>query len=332
LIIGIADGSEYPWLKSRADQEESANQAKDEGLEYENRESIQSAMDDLRESYPRSSLHSLMMFDSTVQGPHPHLPPETIFVPPVTQLKATTMKTLMCDLTSTLLAELTTLARSIQALPMVPSPASQVGLSDSVPSWAGIDLSGQNSRRNSQVPLSTRPVSPITTPQKDLHRMSMPVLPSASGGALSVEEAGATSPTEQGAHTPPTTFDEISGVNATNALHRTSSGPAKPNGATRDPSADRMSIHGFGSGGIGERARNKVRGRVSVIVGSLYLSAGQWSEALKELTEGATRAKALSDHLWHAKALENIMVCLLLYAWSGFDFHVSVLLDSLKLA
>jgi hypothetical protein len=53
------------------------------------------------------------------------------------------------------------------------------------------------------------------------------------------------------------------------------------------------------------------------------MCAGQWHDAIRELTEGATRARAFSDHLWHGKALENIMICLLLYAWSGMDFQVS---------
>jgi hypothetical protein len=55
----------------------------------------------------------------------------------------------------------------------------------------------------------------------------------------------------------------------------------------------------------------------------LYMCAGHWHEALKELVDGATRARAYSDHLWQAKALENIMVCLVLFAWSGMDFQVS---------
>ncbi|CAI6329166.1 unnamed protein product [Periconia digitata] len=318
LVIGIADASEYPWLfRSRADDDSSATETDEP--EAEDGDQLQSAIEDLRESHPRASLCSIMMFDSPTQSQHPQLPPETLFVPPAGQLKPTTIKTLMCDLTSTLLAELTTLAKSIQALPIIPSPASQAGLADHVPVWAGTDP--HNSRRNSQIPAGSRPESPLPGSQKDLHRMSMPVLPSSSGASSTPGDSGATSPTGGGARTPPTTFDEISGINAANALHRTSSNPQKPNGA-RDSSADRVSIHGFGSGGVGERARNKARGRVSVIVGTLFMSAGQWNEAIIELSEGAMRARQLSDHLWHAKALEHILVCLLLYAWAGFDFQI----------
>jgi hypothetical protein len=215
------------------------------------------------------------------------------------------------------------LARSIQALPTVASPAASNGSSVNTPSWASSDHAAtQYSRRNSQIPSPSRPESPQPGGQKDAHRMSMPVLPSTTGGPLTTEDPRAASPSTQGARTPPTTFDEISGVNAANTLHQTTSNPSKPSTSIKDTASDRVSIHGFGSGGVGERARNKGRGRISIVVGTLYMCAGQWPDAIRELTEGATRARAFSDHLWHAKALEHIMICLLLFAWSGIDFQV----------
>ena len=236
----------------------------------------------------------------------------------------------MCDLTATLLAEMTTLARSIQALPTVASPAAQNGSAGSTPAWANSDLSTTtSSRRNSQTPSTSRPASPLSGAQKDMHRMSMPVLPSTSG-AISADDSRAASPSTQGRQTPPTTFDEISGVNAVNALHQMNSNSSKAGTSTKEATSDRVSIHGFGSGGVGERARNKGRGRVSIVVGTLYMCAGQWHEAIRELTDGANRARAFSDHLWHAKALEHIMVCLLLFAWSGMDFQVGDLISCVR--
>ncbi|KAF2711139.1 hypothetical protein K504DRAFT_242882 [Pleomassaria siparia CBS 279.74] len=325
LVIGIGDATEYAWLnQSRADNQTSSQPPQGPDSEDEDANQVQAAIDDLREQFPKACSHSFMLFDSLSQTRHARLPQGTLLIPPSTHLKTTTMKTFMCDLTSKLLAELTTLARSVQALPTVPSPASQNGMADNTPSWANSDWTvSQGSRRNSQIPTGSRPASPIPISHKDVHRMSMPVLPSASpGGPLVSEDPRASSPTSQGARTPPTTFDEISGVNSPKALTRTNSNPSKPRSAVRDPSADRVSIHGFGSGGVGERARNKGRGRISIVIGTLYMCAGQWHEALKELTEGATRARAFSDHLWHAKALENIMVCLLLFAWAGMDFQI----------
>jgi hypothetical protein len=326
LVIGIGDASEYAFLKeSRAKSGIPDTDHGTSGTADEDYNELRSAIGDMKEQFPKAYLHTLMMFDCPSKIRHPQLPPETITVPPASQLKTTTMKTFMCDLTSTLLAEMTSLARSIQALATVPSPASlQSGSSDAIPSWAvSENLGSQLGRRNSQIVPSSRPESPSSANQKESHRMSMPVLPSSSGGPLLNEDPRASSPTMQGARTPPTTFDEIAGVNAADTLSRTDSNSSKiPPANARDSGADRVSIHGFGSGGVGERARNKGRGRISIVIGTLHLCAGQWHEALTELTEGATRARAFSDHLWHAKALENILVCLLLFAWSGMDFQV----------
>lgn len=319
LVIGIVDATEYPWLdRSRADGDSSPVEpvAGDEDAQ-----DLFSAAEDLREQFPKAYHHCIMVFESVSQLRHPRLPQETLLVPPMAQLKTTTLKTIMCDLTSTLLAEMTTLARSMQALPTIASPASHSGAADYVPSWASPDsATAQFSRRNSQVPTASRPETPTGAQAKDLHRMSMPVLPSSSpGGPLTTDDPRAGSPSTQGTRTPPTTFDEISGINAPMSPPQNTTTAKR----VRDSSADRVSIQGFGSGGVGERARNKGRGRVSIVIGSLYMCAGHWHEAMRELTDGATRARAYSDHLWQAKALENIMVCLLLFAWSGMDFQVS---------
>lgn len=58
-------------------------------------------------------------------------------------------------------------------------------------------------------------------------------------------------------------------------------------------------------------------------MGSLYLMAGCWPDAVKELSDGATVAKANNDHMWHGKALDYLLVICLLYAWAGLDFRVS---------
>lgn len=317
LVIGISDATEYPWLdRSRADDDSTTVEPPEDDGDAQD---LISATDDLREQFPKAYHHCVMVFESTSQSRHPQLPQESLLIPPMAQLKTTTLKTIMCDLTSTLLAEMTTLARSIQALPTIASPASHSGSSDNAPSWASPESgAAQFSRRASQTPTASRPESPVSGMQsKDLHRMSMPVLPS-SGGPLSTDDPRAGSPSTQGTRTPPTTFDEISGVNNPTSPPRNNSTSTK----NREASSERVSIQGFGSGGVGERARNKGRGRVSIVIGSLYMCAGHWHEAMRELTDGATRARAYSDHLWQAKALENIMVCLMLFAWSGMDFQV----------
>ncbi|KAF2204366.1 hypercellular protein-like protein HypA [Delitschia confertaspora ATCC 74209] len=325
LVIGIGDTAEYAWLDSESRAENGSSLECDKSSENaeESKREINDALEDLREQFSKVYLHSLLMFNySSPSRPH-WLPKETITVPPENQLKTTTMKTVMCDITRVLLAEMTTLARSIQALPTVKSPVShQTGSSEERANWANSEsINAQFSRRNSQIHHDLRPDSSSSAALKEINRMSMPVhLPSTAAGPIGLDGPRDSSPSAPGTRTPPTTFDEIPGINTINSSNRTNASTSKS--SPRDSSADRVAIHGFGSGGVGERARNKGKGRVGIVIGTLYLCAGQWPDALRELTEGATKARTLSDHLWHAKALENILVCLLLFAWAGMDFQI----------
>jgi hypothetical protein len=81
-----------------------------------------------------------------------------------------------------------------------------------------------------------------------------------------------------------------------------------------------MSIQGLSAA---DRTKNRIKGRLGVVVGTLYLQTGRWPDALKELVEAATMARASSDYLWHGKALESILLCLLMFGWAGMDFQVS---------
>ncbi|OCK84581.1 hypercellular protein-like protein HypA [Lepidopterella palustris CBS 459.81] len=329
-VIGIADAKEYDWLSTAADTggNDSGNGNGEPQMPDRHVTELAEAISDLREQFPRVYVHSLMMFDYSLPSRHPWLPEETIIVPPVAQLKTTTMKTFMCDLTAVLLAEMTTLARSLQGLPTIVSPNSRQGIaSDNMSDNMAAEVAGgQLVRRNSQALSASRPDSPATiAPNRD-HRMSMPVhLPSTSSiGTGALDDSRSTSPSTLGSGTPPaTTFDEIPGIAPSNPLSRANSSASRTNtSAIRDSSRDRVSVHGFGSGSVSERARNKGRGRVGMVIGTLYMCAGRWQDALKELVESATRARAFSDHLWHAKGLENILVCLLLFAWTGMDFQI----------
>jgi trafficking protein particle complex subunit 9 len=91
---------------------------------------------------------------------------------------------------------------------------------------------------------------------------------------------------------------------------------------SREAGRDRVSVHGFGSGGIDERNRKRGKGRVGIVVGSLYLQAGRWQDALRELQENTSKARDVGDHIWHAKGLECMLTTLVLLAWTGTEFQV----------
>lgn len=329
MIIGIADGSEYisKMVSSGAKSAGDSGQA-DEAKSGAHRDSgLQGCVDTLRDQFPKALVHTLMLFESILEQLPSWCPQETRMIPPMERLKVTTIKTLMCDLTSLLLAEMTSLAKSFQALPTIASPAtSQKGhQSGSSDLWSG-EHSVSQGWRNSQLRSDSRPSTPVTDPQNHHSRMSMAAQANSPASQLGnpMVKPRPNSPAS-GAGTPPaaSTEDEMGqGIKRASKAIGGDLSRFSGTGSLRESSQDRISIQGFGSGSVNERARNKGKSRVGIVIGSLYLHAGRWQDALRELVDNTTKARSYSDHLWHAKGLENILVCLLLMAWAGIDFQV----------
>ncbi|KAI1466350.1 Trs120-domain-containing protein [Daldinia caldariorum] len=324
-LIAIADGKELENVTFSKRQ--SANGFAPTIVER-NIRTLYQELEELRDIYPKILTHQILIFDYAPQTDSAVPIPEGIkTVPPVENSKRTTVKTIMCDISSLLLAEMTTLAKSFEGTTTIDSPGQapvRPGLNGA--SWTSDDMNPA-ARRNSQYAISavTRSASTSSTVDRSHARMSMPVpfksLPF--GSNSSTPSARPTTPVRSGLSNPPTTFDDITSGNAGDPAVPTPEIPRPGSaGGTRAANQDRVSIMGFGSGSTNERLRNKNRGRVIILVGSLYLQAGRWTDALKELIEGATVAKSINDHLWHGKALELIIVCLLLLGWVGVEFQV----------
>jgi trafficking protein particle complex subunit 9 len=266
---------------------------------------------ELQVEFPRALVHELLIFDqndSSIQ-----FPDGMIAVPSLESSKTTTMKTVMCDLTSHLLAEMTTYAKSLQALPMIESP--RQGSSPATPNGHASGLAAKMGF------LAETSPQPFLEGQhgRTLSRTTIPshMAMESRSGAFKLENRSAAS--SDGTRTPPTTFDEIAvGSMNTSAIYSSTPDIKRPR------SQDKVSMHGFGAGSFGERERNKGKGRVGIIIGSIYLLAGRWPDALRELTENAIIAKTHNDHIWHAKALDYLIICLLMHAWAGIDFRVSI--------
>ncbi|KAJ2974673.1 hypothetical protein NUW58_g8580 [Xylaria curta] len=269
-VIAIADGQE---LQNAAfSKRQSANGYAPTMIER-NVRTLYQQLEDLRDMYPKVLTHHVLIFDHNPPGENTVPLPEGIkAIPPLEHSKRTTMKTIMCDISSLLLAEMNSLAKSYEAMTSIESPGqtpSRPGL-QSTASWASDDAN-PIARRNSQFAVSTvtRSASSSGTADRSQARMSMP--------------------------------------------------PIKSLPST---SRDKVAVQGFGPGGMNEKWRNKGKGRATIVVASLYLQAGRWVDALKELVEGATVAKSINDHLWHGKALELIFISLLMLAWAGHEFQV----------
>ncbi|MCJ1395781.1 hypothetical protein MMC18_008667 [Xylographa bjoerkii] len=269
----------------------------------------------LKGHYPRALVHQILVFDGGDQVSS--LPSDVVIVPPLVRSKSTTMKTVMCDLTALLLVEMTSYAKSLQALPTIETPKplqDQRSSGDYIyNSNPQLDEAPRPESRISRTP-TTRSSSPAADVERRHHRDSVPsqMYVAATDDA---DEKSTSRPPSNGYRTPPVAFDQINGVSEAQQ-------PSIDKERLRRLSRDRVAVQGFGSGSVGERARNKAKGRKGVVLGSLYLLAGRWPDALKELVESATVARGLSDHVWHAKALDYILVCLLICAWAGMDFEI----------
>ncbi|KAK4505755.1 hypothetical protein PRZ48_003720 [Zasmidium cellare] len=213
----------------------------------------------------------------------------------------------ICEVSARFLVELTTYAKAMQASPTIQTPGQTAR-----------SLQRTTSLRESE----KRPSTGHATPPP-------------SGSVSSPTDDGSPAPTSRVPPLPATSFDQIPGANSTSSgiarpdsRASDQSAPVKPKGkSTRASSQDRVSVQGFGSSTSQEKARIRGRARVGIVVGSIYLMAGHWREALRLLVEHTTKARSLSDHLWHAKGLENMIVCMLLLAWSGVEFQVPSICD-----
>ncbi|CAP73147.1 uncharacterized protein PODANS_2_5600 [Podospora anserina S mat+] len=329
-VIAIADGTELGASVFNKRHSGAGGRT----VEETNIRTLYQDLENLRDQYPKMLAHQVLIFDYLPAGENPIPIPEGIItIPPPDKLKRTTIKTVMCDVSSIILAEMTTLAKSFEGLSHIDSP----GVHSSAAQDRMNGLVGQDgmARRNSQfaLPGGSRSVSATALADRGHHaRMSMPPVSSSKtasfgGGGGSSSSTPSVRPTtpisgNKPLPNPPLyTFDNIIGPASSDQP------PARSDPTDSFGSHDKVSVQGFGSGGMDARIRSKSRCRIQVVIGSLYLQSGLWSNALKELTEAATVAKSINDHVWHGKALELCLVCLLLLGWAGIEFAIpSVLL------
>ncbi|KAL8980513.1 MAG: hypothetical protein Q9205_004422 [Flavoplaca limonia] len=312
IVVGLADGKFYQEASDSNGKLNNSNESNgaQARLPKDGLETLLESRQKLASDFSTGLVHEALIFDCDIDSQS--LPEGLTAIPPSEKSKTTTIKTVMCDLTSHLLAEMASFARSLQELPSIETPR--------VP------------RHNIQRPLarysvsagltaadSSQPTPPsLNDHDRNEHRMSMPAhLLANLGSRSSTPEARSMSP-PSGRSSPPTAQEGIGSAPV--------SPPSRAIDRQRPLSRDRASMQGFGSNSLLERERTKCRGRIHIVIGSLYLLAGRWPDAVKELVDGATAAKINSDHAWHAKALDCLLVICLLYAWSNVDFQIPPLL------
>jgi hypothetical protein len=320
-VVALADGKELG--DSTFSKRLSANGMARTAIEN-NIRALYQELEDLRDMYPKALVHQVLIFDYDAPADTEFPIPEGIaVVPPVEQSVRTTMKTIMCDMSSLLLAEMTTLARSFEGMSTVESPGhytvARLASADEE------DAKRRMLRRNSQfsIPTNGRSNSTGGLVDRSQARMSMPPVASRPPiGSSSSTPGRSTTPVKSGLSNPPVDAEDLqNGSSIRSSSERRASVP-DPVEAAREESRDRVPVQGFGPGGANDRYRLKGKSRVAIVIGSMYLQAGRWADSLRELSEAATAARSLNDHIWHGKALELIVLNLFLLAWSKIEFQV----------
>ncbi|CAH0058914.1 unnamed protein product [Clonostachys solani] len=320
-VVALADGREMGEVSFS--RRNSANGTGTTVTE-KNIRSLYQDLEDLRDRFPKALAHQVLIFDYVPDASNTVPLPEGVFgIPPVEKSKRTTIKTVMCDISSQLLAEMTTLAKSFEAMTTIESPVHYSGTAHMNGDWsAGEGEHHEFDRRNSGTPTlqSNGRTASESAADRAHARMSMPPVstrPTMNHSSSSPGIGG--SPISQTGHSGwPGTPDLGRDAPGTPQTHSRS----ESTHSSRDQSRDRVSVQGFGPGGLNDRWRLKGKGRSTVILGSMYLQAGRWNDSLRELSEAAVGTRSINDHIWLGKALELIVINLFLLGWSGLEFAI----------
>ena len=320
VVLAIANGSSFDWkggqdTKAAATGGAAAIDGSEQTPAVEKVDELLNELVWLRGRHQSALVHRLFVFDCP-QGTQ-NASKDVVQVPTADQLKTTTMKTIMCDLTSVLLSAMAVLAQTIKSQLTVETPSSQSDNYENFrgrPGSHGNELSRPGSRL-SEAP-SPRSTSPAPNGDRSAYRASLPVHLASAPPQSPRADVESFTPSRESSRGPPVTFDEIhSGLS-----ERSSSLPSAD--TVKAPSRESHPASASSATSISDRARGKAKGRIGVVIGSMYLLAGHWPDAVRELTDSAVLARSSNDHVWHAKALDYILVCMLLFGWAGMDFTI----------
>jgi hypothetical protein len=261
--------------------------------EEEGRKELKAATDYLRERHPRVVHRHLLVLRDRQNETAKDVDNATVVDQSHERGHPSLVKA-MQTLSVSFLRELSTYVQAMQVSPSIPTPG-QTSRSLQRASWMR------------DVEMRSTPGSGHGTPRNVTS-------PPPSG------EDGASRPPSRSLASPATSFDHLPNTSAAvNALSRSDSNRGNHG---RGSSQDRVPTQGFGTNTSTEKTKRRGKARVGIVVGSVYMMAGMWKQALQMLIEHTTQVRTLQDQLWYAKGLENIIVCQLLQAWAGLGFQV----------
>lgn len=300
MVLYLADGSEVVGSDTQAtlqqdeDSDGRSTSDQDESKDTWTLELLEDEVQAIRPQYRRAILHQLLVFDSNSASISPTVSPDVLLVPAPEKSRGTTMKTLMCDVTARLLHSMDELAHTIRDLPTIESPSTAP-----FSRFAATDVAARVHARMSMPGRSHQDsLESAGTRRADIPRSTSRSSTVAGGRNPSGHSVASPSPTDR-----PSDLSSAF--------------------ASRDPSRDRKSVMSSTVTSPMERKKTRSVARCRIVIGALFLQAGLWPDAIKELSEGTAAARGNDDFLWHAKGLEYLIACLLMFGWAKMYFQVT---------
>lgn len=313
IALCVGDGAEYEVISDDGSSDTNSNVAL-----------LRRNIDTVAEQLPRALLVQPVIFDTSPALAQLNAPERTIFVPRAQDAHQTSIKSVMCDISARFLAELSTLARSIQVASALPTPAGTTAVG--APPTAK-DQRPTSLLRTTSLRADFSQTSSPTLGDDDAALDGLPPLSEVASAPADMTEphdSRPQSPSTADTSPAPSLSDvrplpqqrQVSRDSSVDSLSRRDMGEV-----SRQPSLKRRSML-RGGPSAAEVAELRLKARQTLIIGSLYLQAGRWSDALRELSDGTVQARNAEDHFWHAKGLENLLVTMLMLASSGMDFQI----------
>ncbi|GAM86133.1 hypothetical protein ANO11243_041440 [Dothideomycetidae sp. 11243] len=314
VVLGTIDACEYSLSLAQDDHQlvEDGSRA----VFYQRaHDSFISAMETVQEQFIGVVLTQFVIMDSSGQDAKPWIPEGSLHLPPEEQSNSTTTSTLMCDVVGRFLGELAGRAEQMKTWASVATPL--LGINQ-LPRFESESRSNFHRRLSGLGPLSregspagdgiarppSRPASQaFRSPSPSVADSPRPDSPSGRSDTTSSPDRGSL------AETPIAT-----------EFYKTRPKYASMNIDSK--SAPRNIFPNVLNGSSPEKERNIGRARVGITLGTLYMMAGRWTDAWRELIEHTTRARSLNDYIWLATGVERLTICMLLLGSAGFPFQI----------
>jgi len=298
IIIGIVDGLEY---REEVHFEEKLVEDMSREIFYQRaHDNLISTMENIQEHYTTSLLTELFIMDYDSNRNKSWIPTSATCI-----TSQTSITTGMCNILSKFLLQFSEYATKIRALPTIKTPLKSINNSQTPPIPSQRQFSANNKSKSERV---------FSFKDDNSDKGNFSSIPSITGDSPNMSIVDSPRPESPSIlNDDPASPDLSADVSSAENLYKKKPRPVSMN---TEKTSKSIIIHSA------ERDRNIGKARVGLIIGNLYLMAGIWNEAWKELLENTNKLKSLNDYIWVAIGVEKLLLCMILLGSEGFSFQV----------